>query len=125
MKNDFKDKDLQYLIGNLLRLGVLISMLIVTVGFALFLVQYRQNLTDFETFNPTHTFKLKHFIANLKSFQSTAIITLGVMCLVATPVLRVVFSIIGFWIEKDKHYVVISTIVLAIIFISILLGAAG
>jgi len=37
---------------------------------------------------------------------------LGLLLLIATPVARVIFSLIGFSIEKDLIYVAITTVVL-------------
>jgi uncharacterized membrane protein len=54
-----------------------------------------------------------------------AIIMLGLLVLLATPVLRVAVSILAFALEGDRRYVVITTIVLLILVISFLLGKGG
>ena len=43
----------------------------------------------------------------------------GILLLMATPIVRVLFTIYGFAKEKDWRYTIISSIVLAVIFISI------
>ena len=53
-----------------------------------------------------------------------AIIQLGLLLLIATPVARVLFSAIAFAIERDYMYVVITLIVLAILLYS-LFGWSG
>ncbi|MBE7178067.1 MAG: DUF1634 domain-containing protein, partial [Mucilaginibacter polytrichastri] len=53
------------------------------------------------------------------------IIMLGILVLIATPVARIVFAVIGFAIEKDRLYTIISLIVLVIILTSLLSGMAG
>jgi len=50
---------------------------------------------------------------------------LGIALLIATPILRVIFSAIGFVLEKDYLYLGISLVVLSIIFFSALSGHAG
>ena len=50
---------------------------------------------------------------------------LGLMLLVATPVLRVAVSVIAFGLERDMRYVIITLIVLAILITSFLLGRGG
>lgn len=125
MKKTFQEKDLQFFIGNILRFGVLISMAIVFIGLSLFLVENRGSMVDFSTFDIGSSFDIKSFWSALLSFQSAAIIHLGIICLIITPVLRVVFAIIGFALENDHLYVVISSIVLLIIVASIILGAVG
>jgi len=123
MENDFKEKDLQSLIGNLLRWGVFISMAIVIIGLFMFLIHNDVNVNDFKSFDSSKIFSFNDFFTGLKTFQSGSIITLGVVCLILTPILRVIFAIIGFAMEKDKLYVLISSIVLLIIFSSLFLGA--
>ncbi|MEO6983448.1 MAG: DUF1634 domain-containing protein, partial [Edaphobacter sp.] len=51
--------------------------------------------------------------------DGATIIQLGLLLLIATPVARVVFAVIGFAIEKDRLYVVISLIVLAVLMIGL------
>ena len=113
---------MQYLLGNLLRIGVIVSMTIVVVGLLLFLTRKGQSFTHFGQFNGK-LFSVSDFLLRLKSGESVAIMELGILCLIATPVMRVVFAIIGFSREKDGMYVLVSSIVLGIIIMSIFLGA--
>ena len=123
MGKEFTEKELQSLIGNLLRWGVFISMGVVIIGVVLFLIQQGRQEIDFSVFDSTKAFDLNAFFFGLTAFESEAIITLGIIFLILTPVLRIVFSIIGFALEKDNLYVVISSIVLLIIIGSIFIGA--
>ena len=52
--------------------------------------------------------------------SARAIIQLGLLLLIATPVARVLFSAIAFALERDSMYVVITLIVLAILLYSLL-----
>jgi uncharacterized membrane protein len=61
----------------------------------------------------------------LLALQPQAIIVLGLMLLIATPVLRVAVSVIAFGLEHDMRYVIITLIVLAILITSFLLGRGG
>jgi len=45
--------------------------------------------------------------------------------LIATPIVRVLIALIGFALEKDRLYVVISLIILAVILFSIIYGYAA
>ncbi|MGH2509954.1 MAG: DUF1634 domain-containing protein [Ktedonobacteraceae bacterium] len=49
-------------------------------------------------------------------------IALGLLLLLATPVIRVAASIVAFGLEHDRRYVIITTIVLAILCLSFLIG---
>jgi len=44
-----------------------------------------------------------------------AIIQFGLLLLIATPIARVAFSLVGFALERDRSYVVITSIVLAVL----------
>lgn len=119
----FLEKDLQSLIGNLLRIGVIIAMTIVIAGTFLFLWQHGKETADYSQFNEQDVFSFPGFFHQLMNGESTAIVDLGVMVLIATPVARVLFTMIGFWLEKDRLYTVIAFIVLCIIIFSMLSGA--
>jgi uncharacterized membrane protein len=118
----FQDKDLQSFIGNLLRIGVITAMTIVVVGLVLFLFQYGRETAHYEHFNKLDVFHFSAFWASLKQGDSKAIMQLGVMALIATPVARVLFTMIGFWLEKDRMYTIIALIVLCIIAFSLIFG---
>jgi uncharacterized membrane protein len=45
------------------------------------------------------------------------------LLLIATPILRVAFSLVGFAIERDRAYVIITSIVLAVLLYSLISGA--
>jgi uncharacterized membrane protein len=46
-------------------------------------------------------------------------VQLGILLLIATPVARVLLAIIGFAIERDRLYVVVSVIVFSVLMFSI------
>jgi uncharacterized membrane protein len=120
----FEDKDLQLFLGNLLRYGVLISLGVVLIGLFLYLFQSGKELTPFSTFIQ-QDFDFTSFFNGLFHGESYAIMALGVMLLILTPIMRVVFAIIGFHWEKDRLYTLISCIVLLIIIFSAILGAVS
>ena len=61
----------------------------------------------------------------LKALEPLAIVQTGVVVLLATPVLRVLFSIFAFLFVRDYLYVVITCIVFAIILLNMLGGVVG
>jgi uncharacterized membrane protein len=52
-------------------------------------------------------------------------VLLGLLMLIATPVMRVAASIFAFVYEHDYVYVTITAIVLALLLLSFVLGKAG
>lgn len=58
-------------------------------------------------------------VADLTQVRPQGIITLGLLLLIATPVVRVAVSIVTFVVEHDRTYMVITCLVLAILLVSI------
>lgn len=67
---------------------------------------------------------LSNLTAELLLFNPAAFLSLGLLMLIATPILRVAGSILGFAIERDWRYTLITLVVLVIVLISIFLGQA-
>jgi uncharacterized membrane protein len=54
-----------------------------------------------------------------------AVVVLGLLVLLVTPVVRVAVSIIAFLLERDWRYVLITSLVLLILLLSFALGKGG
>uniref|UniRef100_UPI0025DE0C70 DUF1634 domain-containing protein n=1 Tax=uncultured Chryseobacterium sp. TaxID=259322 RepID=UPI0025DE0C70 len=65
------------------------------------------------------------FWHSLGKGEGRAIIQLGILLLILTPLMRIVFAWIGYLKEKDYVYVFISSVVLAIMAISFFTGYAS
>jgi uncharacterized membrane protein len=123
----FKDKDMQLLLGQVLRAGTIISISIVFIGGILYLIRHGHSIANYKVFNGIPDF-VQHpsgIIYGILNIKGQAIIQFGIVLLIATPIMRVVFSTIGFVLEKDYMYVAISLVVLSIIFFSMMTGRAG
>jgi uncharacterized membrane protein len=57
------------------------------------------------------------------ALSGRGIIQLGLLLLIATPVARVAFSVAAFAVQRDRLYVVVTLIVLAILLSSLTIGA--
>jgi uncharacterized membrane protein len=57
--------------------------------------------------------------------DALAIATLGLLCLLATPVAGVGVATVWFWRERDRRYALISAVVLAMLLVSLALTGAG
>lgn len=124
--SNFKDKDMQAVIGWVLRLGVIFSMLIVVVGGAVYIWRHGHSVPDYTVFKGVPDFVYpSNIISGIMAGRGRAIIQAGIILLIATPVLRIICSFIGFIIEKDYLYTGISLLVLLIIVVSMLSGHAG
>lgn len=118
------DYDMQQLIGQVLRYGVLISGLVAIVGGIWYLVQHGSGTANYTVFSgePAGYTSLTGIFKGLGNGSANEIIQLGVVILIATPIIRIVFSLASFVLEKDRMYVVITLIVLCIIMFSMFGG---
>ncbi|MGZ3946368.1 MAG: DUF1634 domain-containing protein [Mucilaginibacter sp.] len=126
-RGKFKDTDMQLIIGWILRGGVAVSMVIVVIGGIFFISRHGHSIPDFHTFKGTPQFisTPEGVLLGVVHLRGQAIIQLGIALLIATPILRVVFAAIGFILEKDHLYTLISLIVLLVIIISMITGRIG
>jgi len=125
--NKFKDTDMQAVIGWILRAGVLVSMSVIFVGGVIYLYRHGQTHVDYSKFVgvPDFVSNPEGIIHGIITLRGRAIIQAGIILLIATPVIRVVFSAIGFIMEKDYLYTAITMLVLFIILASMISGHAG
>ncbi|SRR5579885_538552 len=102
--------------------GVAISSLILVIGWLLLLLNpHLLSAHNLQTF--PHTFA--QIWTGLLALQPQAIIVLGLLLLIATPVIRVAVSLLAFALEHDWLYVVITFFVLSILIIGFLIGKGG
>lgn len=121
------DNDIEQVLGNMLRLGVLLSAAVCLVGGVLYMIRYGgQPHPGMEQFKGGHdaTLQLKSILTGAAHLRSRCIMQLGVLLLIATPVVRVLFSFFAFLLEKDYLYVAITFIVLCVIGVSAIGGFA-
>ena len=115
------DRDVEGLVGNLLRAGVFFAALIVFSGGVIYLAKHGHELADYRVFHgePNQLRTVPGVLREAFDFQGRGIIQLGLLFLIATPVARVVLSIIGLAAERDQMYVGFATIVLIILLYSL------
>jgi uncharacterized membrane protein len=119
------DHDIEQFIGLQLRFGVLLSSFIVLMGGILYLMQSgSMPLPHYQLFigqkaGLTTGREIWHSVTGM---EAKGIIQFGVIVLIATPILRILFSLIGFIFEKDRLYIGITMVVLSVMMISIFGG---
>ncbi len=109
------DTQMTSIIGGILQGGVLLSSLVIVIGFIWLLISSSMLAHPITSF--PHSFSA--LWTGLLSGSPLAIIVLGLLLLIATPVARVATSIVAFGLEHDRRYVIITCIVLAILLYSI------
>src|ERR1700733_9832989 len=97
-QSSWTDERVEKLLGTLLLTGGMISGLVVLIGGVLYLMRYGRNPVHYENFDPQQA--SWHSIAEVATFalhgDGRAIIEIGLLLLIATPVMRVVFSMVAF-----------------------------
>lgn len=118
----YSDKNIEAAMGNLLRYGVLLSAAIVMVGGSIYLARHGHEQPAFRSFSgePEQFTNLTMIFEYAWKGSGRAIIQVGVLVLIATPIARIIFSIIGFIKEKDVLYTGITLFVLGMIIASLL-----
>lgn len=114
--------NLQAIIGNLLRIGVFTALALVLLGLVAYILQHPGAEAGYGDFYEL-PFDFASWFSGLLQLKGESIMALGIMCLVATPFLRVVVSVRAFYSEGDRLYVFIGLTVLIIIVVSMLIGA--
>lgn len=126
MKKNFTDIDLNRSVGNLLRLGVILSVITSLIGFIKLFTEGFKMPKKYTSLNMGSSSEKiwGQFWDSLCKGEGMAIIQLGILLLIFTPLMRIIFALIGYSKEKDYLYVVISSIVLAIMAVSFFTGYA-
>jgi uncharacterized membrane protein len=130
-EGDARVRRVERLISTLLRVGVVASLFVVTLGTATSFVHhpdYRSVPSELQRLtSPGAAFPrtLGDIFRGLKQGRGQAVVAAGLLLLVATPVLRVAVSILGFVYERDKPFVAITATVLILLLLSFFLGKAG
>jgi len=121
LKRLWTDKRVEEIVGNLLRSGVIASAIVVLAGGIIYLIRYGANLPDYSIFHgePAEFRSVEGIINAAFALRSRGLIQLGLLLLIATPVARVVFSVFAFVLERDRIYIVVTLIVLAVLIYSL------
>lgn len=125
---DARVRRVELTISNLLRSGVLLSLGLIVLGTIVTFVQHPRYLSEKDQLQrlitPGATFphSFGDLGAELRQLRGEAIVTLGLLVLIATPVVRVVVSIFAFVYQGDRVYTLITAAVLGLLLLSLVLG---
>jgi uncharacterized membrane protein len=108
---------MEAVLGSLLRIGVLVAAAVVGAGGVYLLITRGDWIPDFRSFqnggSPLRSVPL--ILRGAFELRADAIVQTGLLFLIATPVLRVVFSLFGFARQRDWLYVALTLIVLSVL----------
>ncbi len=125
-------KSIELVISLVLQIGVVVSSGIILIGLVLFFYQHGQtksplNVPDYHRYTSASYFfphSFKAMKASLRAGQGIGLMTLGILLLVLTPILRVSTSILLFLRQRDRPMTLVTLVVLLVLAGSFFLGVA-
>jgi len=111
----------EVLVSTVLRVGVLVSAALVAVGLVIHLARGGTDPKVFAHFTRV-PFDLEHLgtmVHGIAHLRGRSIVQLGLLVLIATPVVRVAMSVGVFVRERDGTYIVITLLVLGALLFSL------
>ena len=115
----------EQLIGRLLQLGVILSATLVLIGGIKLEAERGSTHPNYAVFSGTDAAlrSVGSIVATARQGDGRAVIQLGLLVLIATPIARVAFMLVMFALQRDRLYVVLTTIVLLLLLYGLLSGA--
>lgn len=119
---------IELLISWLLRVGVVTSLSMIFIGLLLMFIHhpsYLVSMVDLQRLTSPgaavpHT--LREVVNGFLFGRGQAVVAVGLLMLIVTPIMRVAVSIIAFAVQRDRAFVFITSVVLIILIISFVLG---
>jgi uncharacterized membrane protein len=117
----WSDEKVEQIVGNILRFGVAAAALVAMAGGVLYLIRFGNTMPNYAVFRgePADLRSVPGIFRDVLSFHTRGLIQLGLLLLIATPVGRVVFSVVAFALQRDRTYIVVTLIVLGILLYSL------
>ncbi len=119
------DRTVEIVIGRLLRIGVYVAAGVALVGGVWYLALHGGNVTSYAVFHGELPYlrSVGGVLGGIAAGHPESVIQLGLLLLIAVPILRVAVSVVAFAIERDWLYVVVTLFVLGVLIFSVLGGA--
>jgi uncharacterized membrane protein len=112
---DCRDVNFERFISQLLKYGVLISSSLVLMGGMLYLFKHGSEAADYHFFHgePQAYRSPMGVISAIAAGQRRGLIQLGLLGLIATPILRVMFSLFVFSWRRDYPFILVTGVVMS------------
>jgi uncharacterized membrane protein len=128
LKIEERVRQVELLISNLLRVGVMLSLILIVLGTVITFVQHPEYLSDRPSLGhliepgSASPSTLSEVVAGVRRFEGESVVTAGLLLLIATPVIRVGVSIFAFIYQHDRLYTFITAMVFCLLLLSFVLG---
>jgi len=111
-------------VGRLLKSGVVVAACVTAAGGLALLLQRGGGTVDYHRFRgePAELRGIVSVVTASLRLQVAAVIQLGIVLLLATPVARVLLSLVEFILRRDHLYTTITSVVLVLLLYGLFLG---
>jgi len=113
------DQQFEQVLGTLLICGVIAAAAVVMLGGIVYLARHGAEVPHYHHFQDNYH-SVRAILRAVLAGRGQALIQLGILMLVATPVARVALSLIAFLRRRDFLYTVFTLIVLCVLVLSLL-----
>jgi uncharacterized membrane protein len=126
MQKSWSNEKVETMMGNLLRVGVILAATVILLGGLIYLVRHGTAQPNYQIFRgePADLKTLRGIWDDALSFRGRGIIQLGLLLLILTPIARVSFSVYAFARQRDWTYVTFTLIVLGLLVFSLANGTS-
>ena len=116
-RRTWSDDEVEQVIGRLLQVGVLLASAAVLVGGVMLLVRHGREIPALVVFRgeSSHLRSVGAAFQGLLAGNARAIVQFGIVLLIATPVARVALTLGAFALQRDRLYVALTAVVLALL----------
>ena len=113
----WSDYDVEQVIGRLLQAGVILASIVVVLGGTMLLVRHGTERSAFSVFrgDSSSLRSVGATLAGAAHGDPRAIVQLGLVLLIATPVARVALTLAAFAAQRDRLYVAMTALVLVLL----------
>jgi uncharacterized membrane protein len=120
-RRTWSDDEVEQVIGRLLQIGVFLASAVVLVGGVMLLLQHGTEVPALAVFRGelSHLRSTRAAFRGLLDGDARAIVQFGIVLLIATPVARVALTLGAFVLQRDRLYVALTALVLALLLVGL------
>jgi uncharacterized membrane protein len=121
-------RDIELLISTTLRIGVMLSVAVMLLGLVVTFIHHpdyfhsRPALGELTNSREIFANTTSAVLGGVREMRGQSIAMLGILLLILTPVVRVAISVVLFATNRDRRYVLITAVVLALLLTSLMSG---
>ncbi|HET8655160.1 MAG TPA: DUF1634 domain-containing protein [Longimicrobiaceae bacterium] len=117
LQRRWTDEEVEQWVGGLLRAGVLLAAAVALLGGVLVVWHHASAPVDFSVFRGERSGlrSVGGIVRGALAGDGHAVVQLGLLLLIATPVARVALSLVAFAVQRDRLYIAVTAVVLALL----------